>query len=135
MRRSEYLPELLHRRCPVNRAIECQYQPLTIDDKQVLALIRKQQEKAREGPGTELKRILGWLHIKPTEDCQCEAHAAEMNKNGPEWCEENIDAIVGWMEQEAQKRCLLFVRPVAAGLVKLAIRRARRKARKHREET
>lgn len=88
----------------------------------------------RGRPGTELHRILGWVHTKPTKDCNCAARAAEMDRNGPDWCEANIDTIIGWMREEAEKRELPFVRAGAALLVKWAIRRARRKARKHKEK-
>ena len=87
------------------------------------------------GPGTELKRLLKRLGIKPDGTCNCEHHAAQMDAWGPDGCEENMDAVVGWLEKEARKRCLPFVRFGAEQLVRLAIRRARRKeARRNKEE-
>ena len=56
-----------------------------------------------------------------------------MDASGCDWCEQNIELIVDWMEEEAEKRKiagLLFTRAGAKGLVRLAIRRARRKERK-----
>lgn len=51
-----------------------------------------------------------------------------MNANGPDWCEANLETIVGWLRESAEKQGLPFVPFVARGLVKLAIRRARRKS-------
>jgi hypothetical protein len=27
-----------------------------------------------------------------------------MNRNGPAWCRENVDMIVGWLEEEIERR-------------------------------
>lgn len=79
------------------------------------------------GPGTELKKILGIIGIKPTKSCQCEARALKMDREGPEWCRQNMNTILGWLEEEAKKRGLPFVRTVAKAMVNLAIRRAEKK--------
>jgi hypothetical protein len=44
----------------------------------------------------------------------------------PGWAEKNIEEIVDWMQEEAKKRKLPFVRAGAKVLVKLAIRRAKK---------
>jgi hypothetical protein len=80
------------------------------------------------GVGTELKKLLAILGIHPEPGCPCNAHAAEMDRRGCDWCEENIEKIVGWLEEEATKRNLPFFRFAGRRLVKLAIWRARRKA-------
>ena len=47
----------------------------------------------------------------------------------PGWCEKNIDEIVGWLEEEARKRRLPFVRYAAKLLVRRAIRLAYKEAK------
>jgi hypothetical protein len=49
-----------------------------------------------------------------------------MDKNGVEWCVNNIDTIVSWLKEEAIKRKLPFIEYVAKLLVKRAISNARR---------
>lgn len=79
--------------------------------------------------GSELKRVLAFFRIFPEGGCQCDTTAAEMDLRGPEWCRENIDRIVGVMREEAGKRRLPFVGPVARRLLLLAIWRAERRAK------
>lgn len=81
------------------------------------------------GPGTELKALLkDWLGIQASPNCSCNARARQMDEWGPDMCEQNIPTIVGWLEEQAKARKLPFVRFAAEQAVKLAIRRARKKA-------
>lgn len=80
-----------------------------------------------DGPGTHLKRLLRQFGIVDREGCGCRDKAREMDRRGVEWCAENIDTIVGWLREEAERRELPFVEFAARQLVKLAIRRARKK--------
>jgi hypothetical protein len=82
------------------------------------------------GPGTELKKLLaGWpFRIVATPNCSCNARAAELDRHGIEWCEANLDTIVGWLREEATKRGLPFVDMAGRLLVKRAIRNARKAA-------
>jgi hypothetical protein len=80
------------------------------------------------GPGTELKKLLGKLGINATPSCGCNKHAAEMDAKGPDWCEDNIVTICGWLKEEADKQHLPFSARVAALIVWRAIGNARRKA-------
>ncbi len=83
------------------------------------------------GPGTELKAILkDWLGIQASPNCSCNARARQMDEWGPDICEQNLPTIVGWLEEQAQARNLPFARFAGEQAVKLAIRRARKKARK-----
>ena len=68
------------------------------------------------------------MRIYPKGSCACDAHALRMNVEGCDWCEENIDEIVGWMKDEARTHGILFSEFVAAQLVSLAIRRAKIKS-------
>ena len=78
------------------------------------------------GPGTELKKLLSWVGIRANDDCQCDDRALLMDILGPDKCEERLDEIVGWLEEEAEERGLLFSRTVAALSVMQAIRKSRR---------
>jgi hypothetical protein len=80
------------------------------------------------GPGAELKKLLKAIGIVATPNCSCNARARTMDANGIEWCEANIDTIVGWLREEATKRKLPFVDMAGRLLVKRAIRNARKAA-------
>ena len=49
-----------------------------------------------------------------------------MDINGTQWCEDNIDIIVGWLKEEANKRKLPFIDMAGKILVKRAISNARK---------
>lgn len=83
------------------------------------------------GPGTELKSLLSRIGIVPTAGCECLKRADAMDRGGPDWCEQNIDTIVGWLREEATKRGLPFLD--AAG--RLLVRRAVQNARKRRDQS
>jgi len=78
------------------------------------------------GPGTELKKLLKKVGITATPNCSCNARARTMDERGCDWCEANIDEIVGWLREEATKRGLPFVDLAGRMLVKRAIKNARR---------
>jgi len=80
------------------------------------------------GPGTELKKLLKLVGITAGPNCSCNVRAATMDANGCDWCEANIDTIVGWLREEATKRKLPFVDMAGRLLVKRAIRNARKAA-------
>ena len=80
------------------------------------------------GVGHELKKLLAIAGITATPNCSCNARAREMDARGPDWCEANIDTIVGWLREEATKRKLPFVDMAGRLLVKRAIRNARKAA-------
>ena len=80
------------------------------------------------GPGTELKKLLSRVGITATPDCSCNARAAEMDSQGVDWCEQNVDAIVGWLREQAEARGLPFLDIAGRMLVRRAIRNARRNA-------
>lgn len=77
-----------------------------------------------EGVGTELKKLLKLIGITAAPGCSCNNRAKYMNEKGIQWCKDNIETILGWLKEEAEKRKLLFVRYAAYKLVKLAIYRA-----------
>jgi hypothetical protein len=79
----------------------------------------------QEGVGTELSKLFAKVGIVATPDCKCKERAGIMNKNGPDWCKENIETIIDWLSEEAANRKLPFVRLVGKALVKRAIRNAR----------
>lgn len=78
------------------------------------------------GPGTELKKLLAKVGITATPDCWCNDRAAEMNSRGCDWCEANVDTIVGWLREQAHARGLPFLDAAGRMLVRRAIRNARK---------
>jgi hypothetical protein len=48
-----------------------------------------------------------------------------MNRNGVDWCEQNISTIVGWLKEESAKRKIPFVESLAILVVKRAIRKSK----------
>jgi len=80
------------------------------------------------GPGTELKALLARIGITASPDCSCNARAAEMDRQGVEWCEANLDTIVGWLREQAEARGLPFLDLAGRLLVRRAIANARRNA-------
>jgi hypothetical protein len=82
----------------------------------------------KTGAGTELKKLLGKIGIKASSSCSCNKRAITMDNNGIEWCENNIDTIVGWLKEEATKRKLPFIDMAGRILVKRAINNAKKNA-------
>lgn len=78
------------------------------------------------GCGTNLKSFLKKIGIEATEGCSCNARAKAMDEQGPEWCRLNIETILDWLHEEANKRNMgtLFIRPVVKQVVYRAIRQA-----------
>lgn len=82
-----------------------------------------------KGPGTELKALLQKIGITASPDCQCSQrarHMDEMEAKEPGWCENNLEMICDWLQEEAGKRKLPFVRMAGRILVRQAIRNARK---------
>jgi len=78
------------------------------------------------GAGTQLKKLLSKLGIKSTENCSCNARARIMNERGIEWCEQNVNEIVGWLKEEAGRRRLPFLAFPTKIIVERAIKAAKR---------
>lgn len=88
-----------------------------------------QFQRMINGPGTELKLLIGKVGITASPGCQCNAHAVQMNLWGPDECERKIDQIVGWLRDEATRRGLPFIETLGRMLVRRAISNARKKQR------
>jgi hypothetical protein len=93
-------------------------------------LFPKTLEDDPYGPGTILASMFSAIGIKSSPTCSCRRHALEMNKNGIEWCEENVSTICGWLQEECKKRKIPYVEAVA----KMVVNRAINKSKKYREE-
>jgi len=80
------------------------------------------------GAGQELKATLKLLGIEAAEGCSCNARATMMDIWGPEKCRQDIETILDWLKEEADKRNMghLYVR----AFVKVAVLRAIRAAEK-----
>jgi hypothetical protein len=99
--------------------------PTTIED-----LVAADQTDGN-GPGAFLKKYLGKIGIHTTPDCSCNARAKHMDAMGNDWCEKNLDTIVGWLREEAEKRRLPFVDWPARMLVSRAIKTSRKARAAH----
>lgn len=75
------------------------------------------------GPGTVLSELLYQVSSElATGLCgTCAGRSAEMDEKGPEWCEQNVQQIVGWLEESAAKAMLPFSAQGATILVNRAI--------------
>jgi hypothetical protein len=82
------------------------------------------------GPGTELKALLKKVGIVASPGCSCNTRAKLMDEQElkePGWCEANLETICDWLQEEATKRKLPFLRMAGKILVRKAIRNARKK--------
>lgn len=80
--------------------------------------------------GTALKALLATIGITADNNCSCNARAAEMDARGCDWCEANLDMIVGWLREEATNRGLPFLDAAGRLLVRRAIHNARQATQK-----
>jgi hypothetical protein len=94
--------------------------------KYIRSLYPKTLEENPNHPGTILSKMIKNVGIKITDTCSCKKHALEMNDRGNDWCEENINTIVGWLKDEANRRNLPFMDSIG----KLVVNRAIKKSRK-----
>jgi hypothetical protein len=77
-----------------------------------------------KGVGTELKNILSTMGIHSSINCRCRARAIKMNSEGIDWCKENRDTIVDWLQEEARTRKLPFVKFAGYKILNWSIKRA-----------
>ena len=80
-----------------------------------------------DGPGAELHALLGRFGLTASGDCKCNQRARYMDEQGCDWCEANLDEIVGWLRESAAERGLPFLDAAGRMLVRRAIHNARRK--------
>lgn len=64
------------------------------------------QQRGTLGPGGHLKRICEAFGQEMTAKCGCSNHASQMDRNGADWCRQNVGLIVGWLDEERQRRGL-----------------------------
>lgn len=95
-------------------------------DEEYERLAKKYATPPPSGPGTELKKLLGKIGIKSSPTCSCNKRAKTMDENGVEWCEQNVETICDWLQEEATKRKLPFVRLAGKAIINLAIRKAKK---------
>lgn len=82
------------------------------------------------GAGYYLSRSLSWFGLSANKTCKCRIRARLMDDRGVDWCAANQAEIVGWLREAAEERGLPFVEAAACGLVRRAIRSARKAAAK-----
>ncbi len=86
----------------------CKGLPLKGNYKRICPAGGSEAKPPSHGPGHHLSLLLSRLGFTKQSGCGCTSHAAEMDRRGPDWCVANLDTIVGWMRDEADKRGLLF---------------------------
>ena len=107
--------------------VEGDWVQLSDDDyRRIADQYKKTPEPESSGPGTELKVLLSRIGITSSPTCSCNARAKTMDEKGIAWCEENVETICDWLQEEATKRKLPFVRLAGKALIHLAIRRAKK---------
>jgi FkbM family methyltransferase len=81
----------------------------------------------QEGVGTELAKIFAWFWYHEKPGCKCKHYATEMNKNGIEWCRNNIPTIMEWIHEgaKAQGISMNVIKDLGAkAAILLAVKRA-----------
>jgi hypothetical protein len=89
-------------------------------------LFNPTMEENPHSPGTVLSTMIKSLGIHMSDSCSCKRHALAMNEQGNDWCEQNIDTIVGWLRDEAKRRGLPFVDMIGRIMVTRAIKKSRK---------
>jgi len=84
------------------------------------------QPEHTSGPGTELKALLSKIGITSSPTCSCNKRASLMDARGIPWCEENVETICDWLQEEAAKRNLPFLRSAGKLLIRMALRNAKK---------
>lgn len=92
----------------------------------IRSLYAKTLEEYPNHPGTVLSKMIKSIGIQMTDSCSCKRHALDMNEKGNDWCEQNMDTIVGWLREEAQRRGLPFMDALGRLLVGRAIKKSRK---------
>jgi len=94
--------------------------------KYLRSLYPKTLEENPNHCGTILSKMIKSVGIQMTDSCSCKRHALEMNEKGNDWCEENIDTIIGWLRDEAKRGGLPFMDAIGKMLVYRAIKKSRK---------
>jgi hypothetical protein len=87
----------------------------------------KTLENHPDGAGTILSNFLKKIGITSTPNCICRQHAIEMNEKGNDWCLQNVETIVQWLKEEADKRQHIYQDWCIRALVNRAIKRSIKK--------
>jgi|APGre2960657404_1045060.scaffolds.fasta_scaffold01243_10 hypothetical protein len=92
--------------------------------KTLRSLFPRTMEEDPYAPGTVLASMIKSIGIHMSDNCSCRRHALTMNAKGNEWCSQNVDTIVGWLREEAQRRGLPFVDMIGKILINRAIKKS-----------
>lgn len=89
----------------------------------------KSLENHPNGAGTILSNFLKKIGITSTPTCKCRQRAIEMNEKGNDWCLQNVETIVEWLKEEADKREMIYQDWCIRALVNRSIKRAIKKCK------
>jgi glycosyltransferase involved in cell wall biosynthesis len=86
----------------------------------------------RCGVGQELSKLLKRFGFGEEEGCSCKSKAKLMDAHGADWCEANLETILGWLRDEHKRRKsrMPFIGWFARMLVRSAIKTVRDKQAK-----
>lgn len=90
------------------------------------SLFPRTMEEDPYGPGTVLASMIKTLGIHMSDSCSCRRHALSMNEMGNDWCSDNLDTVVGWIREEANRRGLPFVDMIGKVMINRAIKKSRK---------
>lgn len=127
--RSDLLEETAKERKP--GYLQAVYDASTVVDETTMEMPQEDYDRIAEkyslgGPGSELKKLLKLIGITAMPGCKCNQRAKYMDKMGPQWCRDNIETILDWLQEESSNRGMLFVRSAARLMVNRAITIAER---------
>ena len=85
-----------------------------------------------KGVGRILSEMLSWIAKPDDGDCYCNSRAAIMDVWGPVKCEEEMETIVGWLLEGAEKHKVDWVpKSLQASTARILTMEAIRKAKKY----
>lgn len=73
------------------------------------------------GVGSNLELFLKWMSIKEKQGCNCKHLASELDRLGPEWCEQHFDAIISELAIRAKEYSYPWNRTAARMLLRASI--------------
>lgn len=92
---------------------------------------RRHRTAPTYGVGFEMRKIFRRLQIELPRGCVCNSRVMLLNDIGIDEVEKMRNKIMGWFEEEASKRALLYDESKATKILDISIRRARKQEYKH----
>ena len=94
---------------------------------------RRHRTAPTYGTGFEMRKIFRRLQIELPRGCSCNSRVMLLNDIGIDEVEKMRDKIMGWFEDEANKRALPYDEKKANKILDISMRRARKQELKHKQ--